>query len=194
MLKASGMYRRSRRLCGQGRRRHEEGVVDIRESPLTEARRGGVVDGSPGYGGGGRARPLGVEVGAGVSSTGEKSAGRARRGITLEDEGDAELNGTADDDGVGGAGGGGAGGELGYGGGGGRARPVVVEGGAGISRALARRTPAVRGEAAHLTVATPCSTVQPTATALAAEALADRSATAEAAEHVRSESRLAQES
>ena len=40
MLKASGMYRRSRRLCGQGRRRHEEGVVDIRESPLTEARRG----------------------------------------------------------------------------------------------------------------------------------------------------------
>ena len=80
-------------------------------------------------------RPLGVEVGAGVSSTGEKSAGRARRGITLEDEGDAELNGTADDDGVGGAGGGGAGGELGYGGGGGRARPVVVEGGAGISRA-----------------------------------------------------------
>ena len=39
MLKASGMYRRSRRLCGQGRRRHEEGVVDIRESPLTEARR-----------------------------------------------------------------------------------------------------------------------------------------------------------
>ena len=34
------MYRRSRRLCGQGRRRHEEGVVDIRESPLTEARRG----------------------------------------------------------------------------------------------------------------------------------------------------------
>ena len=136
MLKASGMYRRSRRLCGQGRRRHEEGVVDIiRESPLTEARRGGVVDGSPGYGGGGRARPLGVEVGAGVSSTGEKSAGRARRGITLEDEGDAELNGTADDDGVGGAGGGGAGGELGYGGGGGRALPVVVEGGAGISRA-----------------------------------------------------------
>ena len=28
MLKASGMYRSSRRLCGQGRRRHEEGVVD----------------------------------------------------------------------------------------------------------------------------------------------------------------------
>ena len=52
----------------------------------------------------------------------------------------------------------------------------------------------MRGEAAHLSVATPCSTVQPTATALAAEALADRSATAEAAEHVRSESRAAQAS
>jgi len=38
------------------------------------------------------------------------------------------------------------------------------------------------------------STVEPTATALAAEALADRLAPAEAAEHVRSESRLAQES
>ena len=36
-------------------------------------------------------------------------------------------------------------------------------------------------ESSHLTEAKPCSTVQPTAMALAAEALADRSATAEAA-------------
>ena len=42
------------------------------------------------------------------------------------------LDGTADGDGAGGRG---AGRSLGYGGGCGRARPVVVEGGAGVSRA-----------------------------------------------------------
>ena len=91
---------------------------------------------SLGYGGGGRARPLAVEAGGGVSRAGPKGAGRARRGITLEDEGldggDALLDGTADGDGAGGRG---AGRSLGYGGGCGRARPVVVEGGAGVSRA-----------------------------------------------------------
>ena len=56
---------------------------------------------SLGYGGGGRARPLGVEGGAGVSRAGQKSAGRARRGITLEDEGETlVLDGTADGDGA----------------------------------------------------------------------------------------------
>ena len=111
MLKTSGMYRRSRRLCGQGRRRHEEGIVDImRESPLTEARRGA--------------------------------------------EPEVKLS------------------------------KVKLE-------ALA-----VRCELSHsMTEARlEYSTVTVTATALAAEALADRSATAEAAEHVRSESRAAQAS
>ena len=42
-----------------------------------------------------RARPLGVEGGVGVSRAGLKSAGRARRGITLEDEGETRvLDGT----------------------------------------------------------------------------------------------------
>ena len=55
----------------------------------------------PNYGGGGRARPLGVEGGADVSRAGLKSAGRARRGITLEDEGETRvLDGTADGDGA----------------------------------------------------------------------------------------------
>ena len=45
--------------------------------------------------------PLGVEGGAGVSRAGLKSAGRARRGITLEDEGETRvLDGTADGDGA----------------------------------------------------------------------------------------------
>ena len=61
--------------------------------------------------------------------------------------------------------------------------------------------PAVQGERSRSktkarlefsTVAATPSTVQPTAMALAAEALADRSATAEAAGHVRSQSRAAQ--
>ena len=61
--------------------------------------------------------------------------------ITIEDEGETRvldgrdgdaLDGTADGDGTGGRG---AGRSLGYGGGCGRARPVVVEGGAGVSRA-----------------------------------------------------------
>ena len=52
----------------------------------------------------------------------------------------------------------------------------------------------MRAESSRLTEAMPCSTVQPTAMALAAEALADRSATAEAAELVRSQSRPAQAS
>ena len=47
---------------------------------------------SLGYGGGRRARPLGVKGGAGVSRAGLKSAGRARRGNTLEDEVDNKGN------------------------------------------------------------------------------------------------------
>ena len=66
---------------------------------------------SLGYGGGGRARPLAVEAGGGVSRAGEMSAGCARRGSAL-DGGDALLDGTADGDGAGGRG---AGRSLGYG-------------------------------------------------------------------------------